>query len=144
MLVHRGCCPRGQDLKRRSRLRRCGRRSQPRRLQDRLQLARADDRIDLGDVPADLVAVSLHQASGNDQPLRLTAMLELVLHHLEDGIHRLLLGGIDEATGVDDEDLSVLGARGQLTAGAVEQPHHHLGVNQVLRAAQRYESDLRP
>jgi hypothetical protein len=94
-------------------------------------------------VLADLIAIPLHQAAGDDEALGAAAALALVLHHLKDGIDRLLLGRVDEAAGVDDEDVRVFGPRCQLAAGAVEQAHHHLGVNEVFGAAERDKADLR-
>ena len=47
-----------------------------------------------------------------------------------------LLGSIDEAAGVDDEDLGLLGAGGQARAGAVEKAHHDLGIDEVFGAAE--------
>ena len=69
------------------------------------------------------------------------AVGDLVLHHLEDGVDGLLLGGVDEAAGVDDEDVGVFGAGGELRAAAMEQAHHDLGVDEVLGAAERDEAD---
>ena len=63
-----------------------------------------------------------------------------MLDHLEDGVDGLLLGGVDEAAGVDDEDLGVFGAGGELGAAAMEQAHHDLGVDEVLGAAERDEA----
>jgi hypothetical protein len=40
------------------------------------------------------------------------AVGDLVLDHLEDGVDGFLLGGVDERTGVDDEDVGVFGAGG--------------------------------
>ena len=59
-------------------------------LKNGFELARTDDRIDLGDVALNLVAVALHQAAGYHQPLRAPRVRDLVLHHLQNGVHRLL------------------------------------------------------
>ena len=58
-----------------------------------------------------------------------------MLHHFEDGVDRLLLGGIDEGTGVYDQDFGVFGAAGEARAGAVQQAHHDFGVYEVFGAA---------
>ncbi len=133
-----------KNIERRSRLRRRSGSSQPGSLQNCLQLASAHHRIDLGNVAANLVPKALHEASGNDQPPGFPAIRDLVLRHLQNRVHRLLLGRVDEAACVDDQNLRVLGARGQLAAGAVKQPHHHLGVHQIFRTAQRDEADSWP
>ena len=70
------------------------------------------------------------------------AVFALVLDHLEDGVDRLLLGGVDEAAGVDDDDLGVFGALSQLGAVVVEKPHHDFGVDEVFGAAERDEADF--
>ena len=110
--------------------------------EDRLKLAGADDRVDLGDAGADLVTIALDEAAGDDEALRAAAVGDLVLHHLEDGVHGLLLGGIDEGAGVDDDDVGVGGGLGQRGAVVVDQAHHDLGVDEVLGAAEGDEADL--
>jgi hypothetical protein len=94
-----------------------------------------------GMLRADLVAVALDQTAGDDEPLCAASVRDLVLHHLQDGVDGLLLGGVDEAARVDHEDVGILGARGEPGAAAVKQAHHHLGVNEVLGAAERDEAD---
>jgi hypothetical protein len=78
--------------------------------EDGFEFAGADDGVDFGDVGADLVAVALDEAAGDDEALGAAAVGDLVLHHLEDGVDGLLLGGVDEGAGVDDEDVGVFGA----------------------------------
>ncbi len=92
--------------------------ARPAAVEDGFELAGADDGVDLGDVLADLVAVALDEAAGDDELLGAAAVGLLVLDHLEDGVDGLLLGGVDEAAGVDDEDLGVFGVGGELAAGA--------------------------
>ena len=48
----------------------------------------------------DFVAVALDQASGDDEFLGRAGGFEA--GHLEDGVDGLLLGGVDEAAGIDD------------------------------------------
>ena len=107
------------------------------------EFAGADYGVDFGDVFADLVAVALDEAAGDDELLGAASVGLLVLHHLEDGVDGLLLGGVDEAAGVDDEDLGVFGVGGELAAGGVEEAHHDLGVDEVFGAAEGDEADLR-
>src|SRR6266568_8317091 len=106
------------------------------RLEDGLQFASPHDSIHLWNILADLIAVPLHQAARNDQPLSLAAICNLVLDHLQNRIYRLLLGRVDKTTGVDDENLRVLGTRGKLPASAMQQAHHDFGIDQVFRAAE--------
>ena len=95
-----------------------------RRFENRFQLAGADHRVHFRNVLADLVAVALHQAARNDQ-LGGTAF-GLVTRHFENGVDRLLLGRIDEAARIDDQDLGVFRPRSQARAGAIQQAHHDL------------------
>jgi hypothetical protein len=60
--------------------------------------ARAEHGVDLGDLLAQLVAVALGQAARDDEALADAGLLER--GHLEDGVHRLLLGAIDEGARV--------------------------------------------
>ncbi len=108
--------------------------------QNCFEFAGADHSVDLGDVGADFVAVTLDQAAGYDEALGAAAVGDLVLNHLEDGVDGFLLGGVDEGAGVDDEDVGVFGAGGELGTAAMEQAHHDLGVNEVLGAAKRDEA----
>ena len=107
-----------------------------------LKLPRADDRIYLRNVLADLVPISLHKTACDHDPLRLAAMRLLMLHHLENGIDRLLLRRIDEAARVDHDDLGIFRTRGQLGPIVMEQTHHHFAIDQVLRASERDEAHL--
>ncbi len=108
--------------------------------EDGFQFAGADYCVNFGDVLLDLVAVALDEAAGDDDALGLSAVLLLVLDHLEDGVDGLLLGGVDETAGVDDDDLGVFGAGGELGPVVVEQAHHDLGVDEVFGAAEGDES----
>ena len=108
--------------------------------EDGFQFAGAYYGVYLGDVGADLVAVTLYEAAGYDEALGATSVGDLVLDHLEDGVDGFLLGGVDEAAGVDDEYVGVFGTGSELCAAAVEQAHHDLGVDEVLGAAERDEA----
>jgi hypothetical protein len=110
--------------------------------ENRFQLAGADDGVDLWDILLNLVTVAFNQAAGDDDALGLAAILLLVLDHFEDRVDRLLFGRVDEAAGVNDDDLGVFSIRRQFGSIVVEQPHHHLGVNEVLRAAKGDKAHL--
>ena len=97
------------------------------------EFAGADYGVDFRDALQDFVAVALDQASGNDQFAGRAGGFEA--GHLEDGVDGLLLGGVDKAAGIDDEDLGFFGMGGEARAGAVEQAHHDLGVDEVFGAA---------
>jgi hypothetical protein len=59
---------------------------------------------------------------------------------VEDGRDRLLLGRVDEAAGVDDEDVGAAGRRRAVPGGT--QPRlERVGVSLVLRAAERLDEE---
>ena len=110
--------------------------------EDGFELAGADDGVDFGDVGDDFVAVALDEAAGDDELAGAAAGGDLVLRHFEDGVDGLLLGGVDEAAGVDDDDVGVFGVGGERGAAVVEQAHHDLGVDEVFGAAEGDEADF--
>ncbi len=110
--------------------------------EDGFEFAGAYDSVYFGDVLLDFVAVALDEAAGDDDAACFAAVLLLVLDHLEDGVDGLLLGGVDEAAGIDDDDLGVFGAGGELGSVAMEQAHHDLGVDEVFGAAEGDEAYL--
>jgi len=107
---------------------------QTRRLQNCFQLAGADYGVHFRDALADFVAVALDEAAGDDEFFR--PPRGLVAGHFQDGVDGLLFGRVDEAAGVDDEDFGFLRMGGEAGSCTVEQTHHHLGVDEVLGAAQ--------
>jgi hypothetical protein len=108
--------------------------------EDGFKLAGAYYCVYFRDVLLDFVAVALDEAAGYYDALGFAAVLLLVLHHLEDGVHGLLLGRVDEAAGVDDDDFGVFGPGGELGSVVMEEAHHDLGVDEVLGAAERDEA----
>ena len=110
--------------------------------EDGFEFTGADYGVYFGDVLLDFVAVALDEAAGDDDTLGLSAVLLLVLDHLEDGVDGLLLGGVDEAAGVDDDDLGVFGSGREFGTVVMEQAHHDLGVDEVFGAAERDEAYL--
>jgi hypothetical protein len=101
--------------------------------EDRLQFAGADYGVHFRDVLLDFVAVALDEAAGDDELAGAT--FSFVARHFENGVDRLLLGGVDEGAGVDDEDFGILRMRGEARASAIQQAHHHLGIDEVFGAA---------
>jgi len=101
--------------------------------EDGFQFAGADYSVHFGDALANFVAVALDQAAGDDEFFG-TAR-GLVAGHFQDGVDGLLLGGVDETARVDDEDFGLFGMGGEACAGAVQQTHHHLGVDEVFGTA---------
>ena len=110
------------------------------RVHDLWHFAGSEHRIDFRNLRAQLVAIALGQAAGDDQSLAGAGLL--VLGHLEDRVDRLLLGFVDERAGVDDEHVGVGGIAGELMPLFLGEPEHHLGVDEVLGAAERDHSNF--
>jgi hypothetical protein len=110
------------------------------RTHDFRHVAGAQDGVDLGNLGLQLIPVTLAEAAGDDQPLAGAAFLEL--RELEDGVDRLFFRGIDEGARVDDEHLGLGRVRGQCMSALLREPHHDLGVDQILRTAEGDETYL--
>jgi hypothetical protein len=110
------------------------------RIHDARHFSRPQDRVDFGDLPAQLVPVALREAPGHHQPRALADAL--LLRHLEDRVDRLLLRVVDERTGVDDDDVRVRGVRRDFVSGLLGVSQHHLAVDEVFRAPERYETNF--
>jgi hypothetical protein len=65
-----------------------------------------------------------------------------VLGQLENRVDRLLLGPVDEGAGVDDQHVRLRRVLGQLVAGALGEAEHDFRVDEVLRTAERDETDF--
>ena len=66
----------------------------------------------------------------------------LVLRHLQDGVDGFLLGGIDEAARIDDDDVGVGRVRRQLVARGGQLAHHDFGIDEVLGTAETDKSNF--
>ena len=105
---------------------------------DLLQLIGADHRVDFRHILADVAAEAFDQASRDDQLPRAAGFL--VFRHLEDGVYRFLLGRIDEAARVDHDHVGIGRMRRQLVTLRGELAHHHLGIDEILRATETNEA----
>jgi hypothetical protein len=110
--------------------------------EDGFEFSGADYSVYFGDVLLDLVAVALDETAGDDDALGFSSVgaADFVLDHLEDSVDGLLLGGVDEAAGVDDDDLGVFGSGGEFGSVVMEEAHHDLGVDEVFGAAEGDEA----
>ncbi len=68
---------------------------------DAIELVGAEDGIDFRDIFPDLIAIALHQATGDNEPLRAAGLL--VFGHFKDRIDGFLFGRINEAASIDDD-----------------------------------------
>jgi hypothetical protein len=107
---------------------------------DAFQLIGADEGIDLGDFRADIAAIALHQAAGDDELFGAADFL--VLGHLQDSVDRLLFRRVDEAARVDHEHIGLIGMRGELVASGDELTHHDFTIDEVFGTAQTDETDF--
>jgi hypothetical protein len=95
--------------------------------------------VDLGKLPRERLRVALHEAARHDELLAPAA--PLLLRELDDRVHRLDLGALDEPAGVHDHDLGLRRILDEPVARLGERPEHHLAVDAVLRAAERVDVD---
>jgi hypothetical protein len=107
---------------------------------DALQLVDADDGVHLRQLLPDVAVEALHQAAGDDQLLRAAHLF--VLGHLEDGIDRFFLGGIDKTARVYDQDVGLIRMRRQLVPAGGKLPHHYFAVDKIFGTAQTDKSDF--
>jgi hypothetical protein len=109
-------------------------------LRDVVELAGADEGVDFRNLRAQLVAVALDEAAGDDQPT--ATAVRLHPRRFEDGLDRLLLRRVDKPARVDDDGVGLGRVARQLVTFGFEPPHHHLAVHEVFRTAQTDESDF--
>ena len=62
--------------------------------------------------------------------------------HLQNRVDRLLLGGVDERAGVDDQHLGARGVGRDLVSGVAGHAQHHLAVDEILGAAEAEETNF--
>ena len=65
-----------------------------------------------------------------------------MLRHFQDSVYGLLLGGINERTGIHHDDIRVFGVDRDTRAPGLQHTHHDLAIDEVLGAAQTDETDL--
>ena len=102
--------------------------------------AGTDEDVHLGEFRPQFLLVALGKAPGNDQERAPGVVLPV--GKVEDGVDALLLRLLDEGAGVDDDDIRFLLVGGDLVLFRRQAAEHHLGVHQVLRAAQADHADF--
>jgi len=89
---------------------------------------------------AEFVPIAFRQAAGDHEPLTLARFLQF--GHLENRVDRFLFRLVDERAGVDDQHVRVRRVAGELMAGLLGEPEHHLRIDEVLRAAEGNHSNF--
>jgi len=82
----------------------------------------------------------LRQAAGNDQALA-AIFGGADPGGFEDGVHALLLRGVNERAGVDDDGVGRRGVVGDFHAAFEQRAEHDFGVHQIFGAAERNQAD---
>ena len=109
-------------------------------LADLRDLVDAHEGVDLGDEPGQIIAEALRKTARDDEGLASVAGFADFVG-IEDSVDALLLRGVDERTGVDDDRVRLGGVVGDLDAALEERAEHDLGVDKVLGAAEGDQAD---
>src|SRR5438105_5681126 len=100
----------------------------------------AEEEVDLGQCLDELLLVALHHAPNADDGPAGARLLET--SRLDQCVDRLFLGGVDEPTSVDDDDLRLVEVRRELRTTIRELSDVALAINGVLVAAESKEGEL--
>ena len=103
-------------------------------VQHALILLRTRNREHAGIGRLDLFGFGAHAAGDDD--------LAVLGHRLADGAQRFLLGAVEEAAGVDDDDVGAVMLARQLIALGAQPRDNALGIHQRLGASQRDKADF--
>ena len=82
----------------------------------------------------DLLGLGAHAAGDDD--------LAVLGHGIADRRERFLLGAVEEAAGVDDDDIGAVMLARELIALGAQPRNDALGIHQGLGASQRHKTDL--
>ena len=111
-------------------------------VRDVVPMLEADDSVDLADLIEQFFAESLREAAGDDD------FLHPALLFLPDGVmyrvHRFGFCGSDEATGVDYDDIGVVGILGNDEASLRDLRQHPFAVDHIFGTAECDKSDSYP
>ena len=99
------------------------------------RLAESGDLVDLGKLRCQLVAVALGHAAGDHQA---GAVATLVVER-EDRVDRLATGLVDERAGVHHDEVGERGVVGRFHAVREQRADQLVGIDVVLRAAERLD-----
>src|SRR3569623_1276264 len=100
-----------------------------------LILLRAGDRQDVGIFLLELLRLCAHAAGDDD--------LAVLRHGLADGAERFLLGAVEKAAGIDDDDVRAVVLARELIPLRAQARDDALGIHQRLGTPKRHETDFR-
>ncbi len=99
-----------------------------------------EKQVNLGQLLLEILLIALRQTTGHDQHPAGAAFL--VVGDLQNGIDGLFLGIIDKGTGVDDDNIRLTFINNNFKALGRQMAQHHLGIDQVFRAAEADQTDF--
>ena len=102
----------------------------------------AEDGVDAGGFVEEVFAHSLCQAAGDDDFLHfaLLFLFDGVLYDVEG----FRFGGCDEAAGIDDDDIGIIGVLCYTEAGLGDEGEHPFAVHHIFGTAEGDEADGSP
>src|ERR1035437_9240688 len=103
-------------------------------------LVNTHERVHFGHEPGEFVAEPLRETAGNDDGL--AAMIRLAqLDGFKNRVHALLLRGVNEGAGVDDEGVGLRSVIRDFDTALEQRAEHDFGVHEIFGAAERNEAD---
>ncbi len=107
-----------------------------------MQVREPQKQVDLGDLVLQFLLIALDEAP--DRHDRFDVALLFELGGAQDGVDRFLLGGVDEAAGIDENDVGVRQVGGHHRAVAHQVSHQAFGIDRRFIAAERDDAELHP
>ena len=105
-----------------------------------IQASDADDRVHLRNLVKNLRPVTLRKASRHNDGTQRTVLFEPC--DIEDIFNRFIFRALNKRTGIDDDHIRLDILRRDFIARRYQLCQHHLGIHQILGAAERNESDF--
>ena len=106
-------------------------------------LVNAHEGVHLGHELGKFLAETLRKTARNDDGL--AALVRVAqLDRFKNRVHALLLRGVNEGAGVDDDGVGARGVVGNIHAAFHERAEHDFGVHEILGAAERNHADAQP
>ena len=107
-----------------------------------LDLIEPHEGVDLGQLDGEIGGIALGEAPSDDELLPRLGPVETAAMSLKDGPDAFLLGRIDEAAGIHQDHIGLVGLGGQFVAVELGVTEHDLGINEILGAAETDQADF--